>query len=114
MDNRRVTTGFSGLDEILDGLRIGDNVVWKVDSIDHYRYFVSPYVEKALAEKREVIYLRFGQHPPVVDQTLPVEVCELDPREGFETFACAIHALVTEKGVVMAPNQEGWVVSAWH
>ena len=98
MDSRWVTTGFSGLDEILDGLRIGDNVVWKVDSIDDYRYFVAPYVEKAIAEKREVIYLRFGQHSPVVDCSLPVSVYELDPREGFETFACTIHEIVTEKG----------------
>jgi len=99
MTDRWVTTGFSGLDDILDGLRIGDNVVWKVDSIDDYRYFVAPYVKQALAEKREVIYFRFGQHPPVVDSKLPVETIELDPREGFEPFACAIHAIAKEKGV---------------
>ncbi len=98
-ESRWVTTGFSGLDDILDGLRIGDNVVWKVDSIDDYRYFVAPYVKQALAEKREVIYFRFGQHPPVVDPKLLVETIELDPREGFEPFACAIHAVATEKGV---------------
>lgn len=99
MNDRWVTTGFSGLDEILDGLRIGDNVVWKVDSIEDYQYFVTPYVEKALAEKREVVYFRFGQHPPVLDPELPVETFVLDPREGFETFACAIHEIATEKGV---------------
>ena len=60
MNDRRVTTGFDGLDEILDGLRMGDNVVWKVDSIEDYQYFVTPYVKQALAEKREVIYFRFG------------------------------------------------------
>ena len=30
--DKRVTTGLASLDEILDGLRIGDNVVWAVDS----------------------------------------------------------------------------------
>lgn len=99
MDKRWVTTGFKGLDEILDGLRIGDNVVWKVDSIEDYKYFVTPYVKQALAEKREVIYFRFGQHPPVVDPELPIETHVLDPREGFEPFACAIHEIATEKGV---------------
>ena len=99
MNDRWVTTGFSGLDEILDGLRIGDNVVWKVDSIEDYRYFVAPYVEKALAEKREVIYFRFGQHQLVVDSELSVETHVLDPREGFEPFACAIHEIAKEKGV---------------
>jgi hypothetical protein len=99
MNERWVTTGFNGLDEILDGLRMGDNVVWKVDSIEDYQYFVTPYVKQALAEKREVIYFRFGQHPPVIDPKLPVETYELDPREGFETFACAIHEIATVKGV---------------
>ena len=99
MDDRWVTTGFSGLDEILDGLRLGDNVVWKVDNIDDYRYFVEPYVKQALVDKREVVYFRFGEHPPVVDPDLAVEIVELDPREGFEPFACAVHAVATEKGI---------------
>lgn len=99
MSDRWVTTGFSGLDEILDGLRLGDNVVWKVDSIEDYQYFVAPYVKQALADKREVIYFRFGQHCAVVDPELPVEIHELDPGEGFEPFACAIHAIATRKGV---------------
>jgi hypothetical protein len=98
MTDRWVTTGFSGLDAILDGLRLGDNVVWKVDSIEDYRYFVAPYVQQALADEREVVYFRFGEHPPVVDPELPVEIHELDPREGFEPFTCAIHAIATEKG----------------
>ncbi|MDT8445042.1 MAG: hypothetical protein RQ722_12165, partial [Desulfuromonadales bacterium] len=78
MSDRWVTTGFSGLDEILDGLRLGDNVVWKVDNIEDYQYFVAPYVKQALADKREVVYFRFGQHCPVVDPELPVEIHELD------------------------------------
>ena len=99
MNDRWVTTGFKGLDDILDGLRIGDNVVWKVDTIEDYQYFVEPYVKQALSDRREVVYFRFGQHPPVVDSDLGVETFELDPREGFEPFACAIHAIATEKGV---------------
>ena len=99
MNDRWVTTGFKGLDDILDGLRIGDNVVWKVDTIEDYQYFVEPYVKQALADRCEVVYFRFGQHPPVVDSDLGVETFELDPREGFEPFACAIHAIATEKGV---------------
>ncbi|MDH3999056.1 MAG: PEP/pyruvate-binding domain-containing protein, partial [Desulfuromonadales bacterium] len=98
-DSRRVSTGLSGLDRVLDDLRIGDNVVWKVDTIDDYQAFVLPYVKQALADKREVIYVRFGQHPPLLDAGHGVETIELDPREGFEPFACAINTLATEKGV---------------
>mgnify|MGYP002066499503 CR=1 FL=1 len=46
-----VSTGYKGLDTILDGLRIGDNVVLKVDSIEDYRYFVGPYVDQALVDR---------------------------------------------------------------
>ena len=35
------STGLSGLDRILNGLRIGDNVVWRVDAVDDYRQFVA-------------------------------------------------------------------------
>ena len=99
MESKRVTTGFTGLDDILDGLRIGDNVVWKVDSVDDYRYFVQPFVREALAAKRQVIYFRFGQHPPLLEPDPAIQTVELNPREGFEPFACAIHQIATDKGV---------------
>ncbi|WP_298039026.1 PEP/pyruvate-binding domain-containing protein [uncultured Desulfuromonas sp.] len=94
----RVTTGFQGLDDILDGLRIGDNVVWKVDSIDDYRDFVGPFVESALKDGRKVVYMRFGQHAPLLEEIEGVRTCELDPRQGFEHFATRIHAIITEEG----------------
>jgi len=96
--SKRATTGLDGLDEILDGLRIGDNVVWSLDSIDDYRYFVTPFVRKALEQKRNVVYLRFGQHPPVVDENERIKAYELDPRKGFESFATRIHTIITEEG----------------
>jgi hypothetical protein len=34
----------------------------------------------------------------LLDGDSGIEVMELDPREGFEPFACAIHAIATEKG----------------
>lgn len=36
-DDNRVSTGLPGLDDVLDGLRIGDNVVWRVSDLDDYR-----------------------------------------------------------------------------
>ena len=97
--SRRVSTGFSGLDGILDELRIGDNVVWKVNSIEDYRFFVTPYVEQALKDNRNVVYMRFGEHPPLLDDNLPIKTYTLDPRLGFEPFASEIHQIATEEGV---------------
>jgi hypothetical protein len=97
-DTRRVTTGFPALDEILDGLRIGDNVVWKVESIDDYRYFVIPFVEQALDRGARVVYLRFGQHPPLLEPDPRITVYELDARLGFDNFATRVYDIVTAEG----------------
>ncbi|MFO7983844.1 MAG: PEP/pyruvate-binding domain-containing protein [Desulfuromonadales bacterium] len=94
----RVTTGYSGLDKILDGLRIGDNVVWKIDSIDDYRYLVGPYVDAALKEKKRVVYMRFGSHEPLLGESPNVAVYQLDPARGFESFAARIHTILSEEG----------------
>jgi len=45
-------TGLEGLDTIIDHLRLGDNVVWQVDNIDDYAFFVTPFVCRAIADKK--------------------------------------------------------------
>ena len=79
-------TGIDNLDRILGNLKLGDNVVWQVDSVKDYRHFVSPYVERALDQGRHVIYIRFASHEPMI--TLAgVEIHELDASDGFENFS---------------------------
>ena len=95
----RVTTGFDGLDEILDGLRLGDNVVWSVDDIDDYRYFVIPFVRQALKQKRKVVYMRFARHKPLVEKGENVVIHELDAFRGFESFSTRIHNIITQEGI---------------
>ena len=94
----RVSTGYAGLDDILDGLRIGDNVVLKVDSIEDYRYFVGPFVDQALASGKKLVYMRFGDHSPVIDPSVHITTYEFDPRQGFESFASRIHQVITDEG----------------
>jgi hypothetical protein len=96
--NTRVATGIPGLDSILDGLRIGDNVVWRVDNIADYRAFVTPYVRAALRDGRRVVYMRFGSHEPLVVSAPNVVTYQLDACRGFESFATRVHAIATEEG----------------
>ncbi|MHB1397195.1 MAG: PEP/pyruvate-binding domain-containing protein [Trichloromonadaceae bacterium] len=111
----RVTTGLKGLDTILDGLRLGDNVVWHLDELADYRQFVEPFVRSALEAGRRVVYLRFGQHDPVVPDYLPLTTYELDPRLGFESFASRTHAIITEEGpgVFYVFDSLSDLLSAW-
>ena len=47
-----ISTGLKGLDNILTGLRLGDNVVWQIDDIIEYKDFVEPFVEEAIRENK--------------------------------------------------------------
>lgn len=93
-----ISTGYAELDSILDGLRIGDNVVLKVESIENYRYFVGPFVDQALLDGRQINYMRFGDHLPLLGETPKVRVHQLDPRLGFETFATSVYHIAREQG----------------
>jgi len=95
---RFVTTGLPGLDALLGGLRLGDNVVWRVDSVDDYRAFVGPYVAAAVAAGRRVVYIRFASHPPVVETSGVGAVYDLDALRGFESFTVRLHTIIAEEG----------------
>ncbi|WP_019626909.1 PEP/pyruvate-binding domain-containing protein [Thioalkalivibrio sp. ALJT] len=93
-----VSTGLEGLDHVLDGLRVGDNVVWRVDAIEDYRRFVEPFVAAARARGRTIIYLRFGRHVPLVEPGPGVKVVAIDALRGFEPFTRHVFRLITEHG----------------
>lgn len=95
---RFVTTGLPGLDAILEGLRLGDNVVWRVDSVDDYRAFIAPYVAAAAAARRRVVYIRFASHAPVVAPAAASVVYDLDALRGFESFTVRLHTIIAQEG----------------
>lgn len=92
------STGLRGLDRILDNLRLGDNVVWRVDAVDDYREFVRPFVRQALADGKRVVYCRFAQHEPLIDAGLGVVVYDLDAYSGFESFTTRLHSIIGQEG----------------
>ena len=93
-----ISTGIPGLDTILDSLRIGDNVVWRVDDIEDYRAVVEPFVAAALAQNRSIVYLRFGRHAPLVAPAPNVRIIDIDALRGFEAFTRHVYQLITDYG----------------
>ncbi len=92
-------SGITELDEVIKGLRLGDNVVWQVDDLQEYVYFVGPFVKQALNNGNKCVYLRFAPHPPIV--TSPGEgliIKKLDPRGGFDLFSAEVHRVIEELG----------------
>lgn len=57
----KIYSGFSGMDEILDHIRLGDNVVWQVSDMEEFRMFAEPFARQAVKDKRNVTYIRFAR-----------------------------------------------------
>jgi hypothetical protein len=117
----RVKSGIPGLDEALDNIRLGDNVVWNVTNLNEFSYFVNPYVKQAKKDNRNLIYIRFANHPPLIEMTdedfklLEIEqdnpdtefcmierdgikIYLVDPYKQFETFTLEVHRIIEKEG----------------
>ena len=93
------STGLPELDDILNRLRLGDNVVWQLDDIEHYRPFTEALAEHAAHTGERLVYFRFADHPPVLDDNSPaVMVHYTRPEAGFENFITQIHRTIREMG----------------
>ena len=79
----RVSTGSVGFDLVIDGLRLGDNVVWQVDAVEDYARMVDAYVAQAREDGRRLVYLRFGTHPPLVEDGPNTVTYQVDPTHGL-------------------------------
>jgi pyruvate, water dikinase len=93
------TTGLSGLDEVLNGVRAGDNIVWQVDSPADYVPFVHPFCRAAVRSNRKLIYFRFAGHEYLIPPDVEAEVYHLKPQEGFEGFLDTIFSVIEKFGV---------------
>ncbi len=94
-----ISTGIKGLDEVITGLRAGDNVVLQIDDIDDYIGFVRPYVQEALKNNKKVIYIRFAKHKELIPTSKKIKRYELNAYAGFETFTTKIYDIITQQGV---------------
>jgi len=92
------STGLPALDEVLQGLRDGDNVVWQVETIEDYAPLAAAFAARAREEGRHLVYFRFARHAPLVAEGEGVEVHQLSPSLGFEGFTDAIHDVIERAG----------------
>ena len=56
----KILSGIPEMDKTFDHIRLGDNVVWQVSQLSDFTYFVDPFVKQAIADKRNLIYIRFA------------------------------------------------------
>jgi pyruvate,water dikinase len=92
------STGLPNLDKVLSDLISGDNVVWRVDSIDDYYPFVVPFYQCALKQGRQLIYFRFAQHRELVPADSGATIYTVNAEEGFENFITEIFNAIEKHG----------------
>lgn len=93
-----ISTGIEGLDNVITGLRAGDNVVWQIDDIENYIDLAKPFVRQALKEHRRVIYMRFASHKEIIGRSKQVKRYELNAYAGFESFTTKVNNIITQEG----------------
>lgn len=96
--HNKVSTGLEGLDLVIDNLRLGDNVVWQADSVSDYKNMVDHFARKAKTDHMRLVYIRFGSHEQLLDESQEVKVYRIDAGKGFESFATEIYNLIKKEG----------------
>ena len=51
----KVPSGLPGMDKLLDYIRMGDNVVWQVTTLDEFLYFARTFAAQSIADGRNLI-----------------------------------------------------------
>ncbi len=94
----RVKSGIPQMDEAFDNIRLGDNVVWRVDSLQEFKLFVEPYVKQAIEDKRNLIYIRFAAHEPLLEEQEGLKIVNVELNHRFENFTVEIHEIISREG----------------
>ena len=92
------SSGLPALDHVLQGVRLGDNVVWRIDAIEDYLPFVDAFVRHTLQHGEKCIYFRFAHDQAALSTVPGLDVETLNPMEGFEQFITRIHNRISREG----------------
>ena len=94
----RISSGIPDMDVALDNIRLGDNVVWRVTTLDEFQLFLDPYVRQAVADHRDIYYVRFASHRPLVEGIPEVTTIQVPLTRQIEAFTVEIHNIIEKAG----------------
>ncbi len=95
---RTASSGINALDDLLQGIRLGDNIVWQVDNLDDYTSFANSFITRSIKDGFKCIYIRFAAHKPVLKPRSGLTIVNVDPSPGFDFFSTAVHRIIDEHG----------------
>ncbi len=94
----RIESGLPAMDAALDNIRLGDNVVWQVSELAEFRLFARAFAEQAARDGRNLIYVRFADHEPILPPMEGLRIIPVELSHRFETFTIHIHNLIEREG----------------
>ena len=94
----KIKSGIPAMDDALHSIRLGDNVVWQVSSLDEFRAVAVPFVEQAIRDGRNLLYIRFAEHEPILPEMEGLRVVHVPLSHRFETFTVEIHNIIEKEG----------------
>ncbi|MBP1585210.1 MAG: phosphoenolpyruvate synthase [Lachnospiraceae bacterium] len=94
----RVLSGIPQMDVNFDNIRLGDNVVWRVDDLEQFKLFMQPYVDQAIRDNRNLIYFRFASHAPLLEEREGLKIINVELNHRFENFTVEIHEHIRREG----------------
>ncbi len=94
----RIKSGIPEMDQALDNIRLGDNVVWRVSELSQFKLFMEPYIEQAIEDKRNIIYFRFASHEPLLEERPEIKRVDVPLSHRFENFTIDIHNVIDAEG----------------
>ena len=80
----KIFSGITDLDNLIDSLYVGDNVVWEVEAGTAPEIFMLNFLRQSLSEDRNVIYVSFNQSPHTILQ----KIGETTPKGNFILLDC--------------------------
>jgi hypothetical protein len=117
MANKTVVfaSGSRALDDLLQGIRLGDNVVWQVDALDDYTRFSEALAAQSIKDGYKTVYIRFADHTPILKPRPGLNIVMVDPLAGFDYFSAQVHNIIEANGplVVYIFDNLSYLVTKW-
>jgi transcriptional regulator with XRE-family HTH domain len=80
----KILSGINDLDNLIDSLYVGDNVVWEVEAGTSSEIFVKNFVRQSHIENQNVIYVSFNKSPNTILQ----QIGEVPSGKNFILIDC--------------------------
>ncbi|HPD60461.1 MAG TPA: PEP/pyruvate-binding domain-containing protein [Thermodesulfobacteriota bacterium] len=96
-EKTKLSTGVPVIDQLIDGLRWGDNVVWQVTTALEYSWLVAPFIQEAAQKGVNIIYMHFDSYE--IPGTSPhSKLISIDRNQGFDYFYRFVREVMESAG----------------